>query len=385
MRDLRRGLLAAAWIFFLPCILPAAEAAAMKNLAVGQAAPAFSLGDVEGKAFESSSLAGAPAVVIFWSTWSPRSADMLADAGKIFQELSPKGLKVVAVNVDGENLSADRRREITDYAARMALPFPVLVDDRLAAFAAFGVVAHPSAAVLDAGGRTVYIINGYALSQREEFRDAILKVLGLYVEPEAPKAATAVYVPKGGALQFFNMGRQMMEMGQADKAMDYLNKSMERDPSFMEPFIAAARLSLTEGDLPRGEEMLKKLDPEAINRNDVRFLLGYLMLLKEKPAGAEAIFKSIADKAPAEGLGQWGLGLVALARGDGAAAALMEEAAKARPELFEAKAYLRRHFSGIWMKGESAPEEARFIALVPTLGETKERYRKLFSPGPAAP
>jgi len=85
--------------------------------------PRFALPDLSGQVFDSSSLAGSPAAVVFWSSWSPRSADVLNDFKQLHGEFGAKGLRVVAVGVDGENLPSDRVREVREFAAKLELPF----------------------------------------------------------------------------------------------------------------------------------------------------------------------------------------------------------------------------------------------------------------------
>ncbi len=362
------------------CLFAWAEAPAMKNIAAGNDIIPFSVPDRTGTIFNSASLAGKPAAVIFWSTWSPRSAEILEDFKRYHQELGPKGLIIVAINVEGENLSFEKKKAIRDFLDRLQLPYTVLLDEDLKAFADYGVVAHPSSLVVDAGGKVTYVLGGYPLSLREELKDNLLKVLGLYVPPPKEPPPSVGYLPQGGALQFFNLGRQLMDRGQTDKAMDYFEKAIERDPAFMEPVIMTARLLLLQQDVDKAQERLKQVSVDTFNRNDVRFLFGYLMLLKEKTADAETLFKIIRDASPNEGWGWWGLGLAALARGDlPAALASLEKGRSLQPANIEAETYLQRYGKQRWIRSETFPEEERFVNLFPSLAETRERYRKLYS------
>src|SRR5512139_1784271 len=163
-------------------------AAALMNLRPGDAPPPFTLPDLGGKLVESATLAGAPAAVLFWSTWSPRSAEMLEDFKRHAEAYGAKGLKILAVNIDGENFGEAQRSAVREYAAARALPFPVLLDQGLVTFAAWGVMAHPTEVVLDAAGRIAYVLPGYPLSLREELETALRHAVGADVPPrrEAP-------------------------------------------------------------------------------------------------------------------------------------------------------------------------------------------------------
>ena len=131
------------------------------SLRPGDAPPPFALPDLAGKLVGSDALAGGASVVLFWSTWSPRSAEMFDDFKRHAAAYAGKGLKIVAINIDGENLGAAQKAAIREYAAARELPFPVLLDEGLTTFSAWGVMAHPTEVVLDAGGRIVYVLPGY--------------------------------------------------------------------------------------------------------------------------------------------------------------------------------------------------------------------------------
>ena len=94
-----------------------------------------------------------------------------------------KGLRIVAVNIDGENLGAAQQAAIREFAAARDLPFPVLLDEGLKTFAAWGVMAHPTEVLLDAGGRIAYVLPGYPETLREELEEEIMKALGVATPP----------------------------------------------------------------------------------------------------------------------------------------------------------------------------------------------------------
>ena len=355
-------------------------AEALKGIAAGDAPPPFSLSDTSGTAFSLEYFQDSGGVLIFWSTWSPRSGEILEDFRAYHEELAPQGLKVLAVNVDGENLDSRRRSEIERFVEEKDLPFPVLLDGDLEAFAAYGVMAHPSSVVIGRDGRITYTLGGYPLSYREELKDNVLKVLGLYVEPEPPEVPSVGYVPGNGALQHYNMGLTLMDKGQPERALSAFRRARERDPSFLDPAVMIARLSLMEGDVEEAEGVIRSTDPASLNRDDLRFLLGYLMLVKGNEEKAEKAFLKLQERSPESGWGLWGLGMVALSLNDaGGALEKMEEAAALTPRLPEAEARVRAYLVGIWMRGDSAPREEGFLSLFPSLTDLRERYRKLFN------
>jgi peroxiredoxin len=363
----------------------APPASALKTVDEGMTPPPFALPDRGERTVSLEHLSGYPGVIVFWSTWSPRSAEIIDDMIDYHRRYADEGLRIVAINVDGENLDHRRREEIRRYTEEKDPPFPVLFDRSLEAFAAYGVMAHPSAVVVNREGRISYILGGYPPSLRDELKDNLLKVLDIYVAPVTTDLPDEGYVPAGGALQHYNLGLSLLEKDQPERALAAFREATQRDPSFVEPAVMTVRLSLAAGEIGRTEEFFKSVEPEAINRNDLRYLLGVMMLLKGRGTAAEKVFLKLEEESPGEGWGQWGLGLVALSRNDGpAAAAAMKNASSLQPANLEAASHLRRYLVSHWRRGSPAPSEDDLVPLFPGLEELRDRYRRMFRLGTSA-
>jgi peroxiredoxin len=280
------------------------SASALMNLRPGDAPPPFTLPDLGGKPVESATLAGAPAAVLFWSTWSPRSAEMLDDFKRHAEAYGGKGLQILAVNIDGENLGEAQRAAVREYAAARALPFPVLLDQGLVTFAAWGVMAHPTEVVLDAAGRIAYVLPGYPLSLREELEAALRRAVGIEAPPRREAPVSVGSVPQGMALQHFNLGRRLLAKGDTDKALEAFRRAAAADPAFLDAAIMVARVSLATGDLPAAEQLARQVTPEMVNRGDLRYLLGGIMLAKGDTAAAAEAFRELRELLPREGWGE---------------------------------------------------------------------------------
>ncbi len=378
----RKTLVASLTALALALALPQG-AGALMSLRPGDAPPRFALADLSGRRVGSDALADAAAVVLFWSTWSPRSAEMFDDFKRHAATYGPKGLRIVAINIDGENLGAAQKAAIREYAAARDLPFPVLLDEGLKTFAAWGVMAHPTEVLLDAGGRIAYVLPGYPETLRDELEEQIRKALGLAVPPAV--VTEVLSGPQEEARTLANLGRQFIAKGDLDRAREAFRRSAAADPASLEGPIMVARLSLALGSAAEAEQLARQVSPETINRGDLRYLIGNLILLKGDLDAAERTFRALGDRIPAEGWGAWGLGMVALARGDHREAlASLEHASRLQPENLEAEAFVRRYFRDRCLRQEPLPEEARFVRIFPALAELKERYCRVFAPRPPA-
>lgn len=84
--------------------------------------PAFELPAPDGTLHDSRTYAGQPLLVNFWATWCPPCRQEMADLEALHRQLSPAGLRLLAVSVDEDaNL-------VREYLRREQLTFTVLLD-----------------------------------------------------------------------------------------------------------------------------------------------------------------------------------------------------------------------------------------------------------------
>ena len=107
----------------------------------GGAAPGFALPDLAGQRHELASLAGRPLIVNFFATWCEPCLSELPALQRL--AAAADGPAVVAIDV-GE--PADRVRRL---AARLAIDFPVLLDEDRAVLKAWKIAMLPTSIVLD--------------------------------------------------------------------------------------------------------------------------------------------------------------------------------------------------------------------------------------------
>ena len=93
------------------------------HLMVGNKMPPFSLKDVDGGVFDSSSLLGKPSVVLFYrGNWCPICMAQVAELAERHEDMSALGINVILVSPQ----SAEQSR---DLAAKYDVPFSFLVDE----------------------------------------------------------------------------------------------------------------------------------------------------------------------------------------------------------------------------------------------------------------
>lgn len=356
---------------------------ALEGLEAGLSPPDFTLESLEGDLYSNDYFSGSAGAIVFWSTWSPRSSEALEDFRRYHETYGPKGLRILAINIDGENLTRRKRQAVLDYAAERAMLFPVLLDKKLSALVSFGVMAHPSVVLISPEGRISYTLGGYPLSLRAALEEEIQKVLGIYVAPAPVTEPVAGFYPSGGAFQYYSMALNLLERGQPDRALEALDKARERDPDFIEPVVMAARIRIAGGNMEAAENLLRSADLTLINRNDLRYLLGVMLLQKGNLEGAEKQFFSLRKKNAGENWSFWGMAMVHLVRGDHFAA--LEElknapaTGAASPEM---DAFIGEYLTDRWKKGQAVEWETGFLELFPEFRDVKRRYEVMFSQPP---
>jgi peroxiredoxin len=106
-------------------------------------APDFSLKDLKGKTFKLSKYSGNPVLLFFGTTWCPACRAEIPAYKEIFATYSPKGLKVIYVNI-GES-----SKRVARFAEVNSLPYMVLIDENENVADLYGIIGVPTLILLD--------------------------------------------------------------------------------------------------------------------------------------------------------------------------------------------------------------------------------------------
>ena len=160
-------------------------------LAIGAAAPDFTLPDADGRAHSLASLKGkSGTLVLFIATKCPVSNAYNARMQKLAEDYRARGVNVVGINSNVAESAAD----VKQHAADNGLNFTILKDPGNQVADRYDAQVTPEAYLLDAAGKLVYrgridnSRNGDAITSTE-LRDAIEATLaGKPVEKAGAKA-----------------------------------------------------------------------------------------------------------------------------------------------------------------------------------------------------
>jgi cytochrome c biogenesis protein CcmG/thiol:disulfide interchange protein DsbE len=148
-------------ICFLATFAPSARSAE-----VGEPMPDFAVQTFDGKSISSATLAGKPAMLVFWNTWCDDCLRDLPIIDRLAREFVPRGLAVLAVNT-GLNDSEGKARA---YWQRYGYGFPTGYDHSFAIGTAFKVRGVPTVFLIDSKGIVRYNNSLPPKDMEERFR-----------------------------------------------------------------------------------------------------------------------------------------------------------------------------------------------------------------------
>jgi len=252
------ALLSAAFVIAGSMFLSVPIAATLQSLQVGMEAPDFNLKNLSGENKAFSDVRGEKlTVLVFWSTWSPKSEQVLMKMEQLHEKYKDKGISVVAVNVDNQVITDQTMAEIKAKIDTLKLSYPVFIDHGLVTFHEFGVIAIPSTIILDAGRTITYELSGFPLVGSEEMTDFIAATIE-GKKPEAVAEQKKGYQPDKNALRLYNMGRQALKSRRmADTAEMWFKKAVEADPKFVIPHLSLGKFYQDRNNMPMAKEQFE--------------------------------------------------------------------------------------------------------------------------------
>jgi len=250
---------------------PVAMAQAL--LQIGTQAPEFTLNDISGKEISLSEYSGKKAVIVmFWSTWSGKSAKALKRFEEFQRKYGEKGVQVIGINTENQHISEEDIEKVKKMVAEIDISFPVVFDRELKTFHDYSCIALPSTVVVSEG-KIVYELPGLPLVKTEDMFDYLLTLAG-----EHPKKKMEPrYKPRHDAIADTNLGRGFVKKKMYAMAYPFFQKAIGKDPKYMLPYVELARLQETDGNREEAEKTLRQaLSIEPLNVA-VMSELGYLL------------------------------------------------------------------------------------------------------------
>ena len=141
--------------------------------AVGEAAPDFTLKNLDGQEIPLSVQRGHPVLINFWATWCAPCRVEMPDLVRAFNARQADGLKILAINATYQ----DALPEVQSFAKEFNIPFPVLLDDTGAvARDRYGLRGMPMSIFIDRQGIIIRRHLGAMTSEQiDKFVDELMR------------------------------------------------------------------------------------------------------------------------------------------------------------------------------------------------------------------
>ena len=116
-------------------------------------APDFELNDLKGTAVRLSSYKGQrPVLIYFWATWCPYCVAAKPGILKLRQEIDPKEMEIIGINVGG----GDSLNRVKRFEEEHPSTFPILFDAQGKVSRSYGVQGIPLFVIVNKEGQEVY-------------------------------------------------------------------------------------------------------------------------------------------------------------------------------------------------------------------------------------
>lgn len=233
--------------------------ASLEGLQVGMKGPEFKLQDFDGKLHDFQEFfSQGTTVIFFWSTWSLKSAKALETFETLHRKYGGKGLTVVAVTAESQEVGPADLERIQARVKETGLTMKVLLDPGLQMFHDYGVIAIPTTVIMDSGRVILYELSGFPLVGSElmvEYLDGLMQGK----EPSEKHLTASGYKPNKEAVRFINLGRKTMQKRTMfEMAESWFKKAAEADPKYAAPLVELARFKTIQGNPAEAENYLKQ-------------------------------------------------------------------------------------------------------------------------------
>jgi len=121
----------------------------------GEAAPPFSLQDLNGNAVSLKSLRGRVVCLTFWATWCPSCKEELPDLDVLQRKYAGNGFTVLSVCVESSNAL------VANFLRKNPVSFSVLLDKESVVSDAFRVSGLPASFLIGKDGMIRHTYSGY--------------------------------------------------------------------------------------------------------------------------------------------------------------------------------------------------------------------------------
>jgi thiol-disulfide isomerase/thioredoxin len=148
---------------------------------VGSEAPDFMATDITGRPVRLADLEGEVVLLNIWATWCAPCREEMPSMQRLYEDLGPRGLRIVAVSIDAERGSVDRAGnsggDVEAFGRSMDLTFPLWRDPMGNITRVYRTTGVPESFVIDRRGAIIKKVIGPTDWNSAANRELFLRLL----------------------------------------------------------------------------------------------------------------------------------------------------------------------------------------------------------------
>lgn len=263
-------------------MLSSVSFAQLRNLAVGDPVPGFTLNATDGTSVSLSAQLGKVVVIAIVRPGQPNSGKAMAELQELAVKFKDKDVVFLAMTPDTDNVAA-----VKEEAEKAKATYPVLLDEGKHVYGAWGAFLFPTTAVIDKEG----ILSKDHPSYNRKYKDTI-DAFVQFTLGEIDEAGTDAILNPVDTVEYTDE-----------------QKKAERHLMLAQRMIDRSRLDKAEGDLKEAVE----LDPGSVS---AKVTYGFVLLKLDRAAEAKPLFESAVEIDPKADGAKAGLGACEVALGE---------------------------------------------------------------------
>ena len=148
---------------------------------VGTQAPDFPARDLSGQPVRLTDLRGEVVLLNIWATWCPPCIEEMPSMQRLYDDLEPRGLRVVAVSIDATpgmtNLTGRQGGDVAGFVERMGLTFDIWHDPAGDIQRIYRTTGVPESFLIDRNGTIIKKVIGATEWDSEANVELIVRLL----------------------------------------------------------------------------------------------------------------------------------------------------------------------------------------------------------------
>lgn len=289
---------------------------AFRNVEKGQAAPDFTLKDMEDMDRTLGAEKGKVVILSFVKVDQDRSIKTLNTLEEIGAMFKNEGVTVWGITSQTEDRAA-----IQALVGKLDLHYPILLDEGEKLYGEYGLFTFPATMIVDQEGKYVHEYASYSTDFQETIVNEVKVLLGMMTEEDSKKASAKHEIvqqtpEEKEAERNLQMAKVLLKRGFGTKALPKLEAALNLNPALLEARLLSGEVYLEDEQFDKAREQFEKVFETDPNSNDARVGIASVYIAEGKLDEAEAQLQKAITLNPDPALALYRLGQVYEKKGD---------------------------------------------------------------------